>query len=70
MICPALGKKLGKGKVALARLPSLMPVIIKPVLLALFAIAAVVAMMLAVVVGMPPAWRAMRLKIVDALAGR
>lgn len=34
------------------------------------AIAAVVAMMLAVVVGMPPAWRAMRLKIVDALAGR
>ncbi len=33
-------------------------------------IAAISAVTLAVVVGLPPAWRAMQLKIVDALAGR
>ena len=33
-------------------------------------IAAAAAVTLAVVVGLPPAWRAMHLKIVDALAGR
>ncbi|HQW81835.1 MAG TPA: ABC transporter permease [Pseudomonadota bacterium] len=33
-------------------------------------IAAIAALLLAVVVGLPPAWRAMHLKIVDALAGR
>ena len=33
-------------------------------------IAAISAVTLAVVVGLPPAWRAMHLKIVDALAGR
>ncbi len=35
-----------------------------------FVIAAVTTVLLAVVVGLPPAWRAMHLKIVDALAGR
>jgi putative ABC transport system permease protein len=32
--------------------------------------ALVTTVFLAIVVGLPPAWRAMRLKIVDALAGR
>jgi putative ABC transport system permease protein len=35
-----------------------------------FVAAAVTTVLLAVVVGLPPAWRAMHLKIVDALAGR
>lgn len=35
-----------------------------------FVIAGVTTILLAVIVGLPPAWRAMHLKIVDALAGR
>jgi putative ABC transport system permease protein len=35
-----------------------------------FAIAGVTTILLAAIVGLPPAWRAMHLKIVDALAGR
>ena len=35
-----------------------------------FVAAAITTVLLAVIVGLPPAWRAMHLKIVDALAGR